>query len=88
MDSKKSAHSKGITALTVYDSLVLTGASDSLVKVWQISSNGDGGLFYRYFSRDGIEVADALYHLSRFNRTPVNTIQESVPIDISSLAAA
>lgn len=38
---KKRAHEKAISTLTVFERLIITGASDSLVKVWTLSSGID-----------------------------------------------
>ncbi|KAI0092834.1 quinon protein alcohol dehydrogenase-like superfamily [Irpex rosettiformis] len=35
------AHGKAISALAVYDDLIFTGASDSLVKIWKTNSSSD-----------------------------------------------
>ncbi|GJE84599.1 WD40 repeat-like protein [Phanerochaete sordida] len=38
---KKRAHEKAISALSVFENTIITGASDSLVKVWTLSSAED-----------------------------------------------
>ena len=43
--SSVTAHKKAISALAVYDDLVVTGASDSLVKIWRVSTSSDKGPF-------------------------------------------
>lgn len=42
---KKCVHENAISALAVSDRLVITGASDSLVKVWTFSSEKGSGVF-------------------------------------------
>ena len=39
------AHKKAISALAVYDDLIVTGASDSLVKIWRVNTSSDKGMF-------------------------------------------
>ncbi|KIP12875.1 hypothetical protein PHLGIDRAFT_61192 [Phlebiopsis gigantea 11061_1 CR5-6] len=44
MALKISAHGKAVSALAVHGDLLVTGASDSLVKIWQISSQDDSAI--------------------------------------------
>lgn len=62
------AHGKAISALAIYGDLVITGGSDSLVKVWKINSCSDKGrIGYRCMMCCVLRFPDELSEVQTIN---------------------